>query len=348
MLLLTVLFLVMCGRRGPLTLEPEKLPLAVEDFTLSQVGKTIKLEWNFPGYLSDQKTQADISLVGKICAYYSTKKVDESKFRKKSTLYKTVKLAEVSEKENNYSIRIPFSLKNLDEKAHYFAVQYYYGRKKSPLSKVESIKTIIPVRPIEDLKISKEKKLLKLKWSKPFLNLSNKNIKGISGYHVYRHVQASKDSEAVKEFTRLNQAAILVEYFEDQGTGTDGSYSYYVTTINSDNIESDASGTVTVNMTDIYPPDPPANLAVFKAENHLYLTWEAVKDKDLSHYIVYKRAAADREKEEGEFKPLSDKVTDHYYQDTGVEKEVTYFYYVTAVDDKGNESSRSNIVKEKL
>lgn len=345
MLLITI---ASCGKKGPLSLEPEKLPLAVENFELYQQGSTIKLTWNFPAYLSDKKSPTDMSMIGKISIYYSPKKIEDRKFRKKSILYKKLKPDELTKKDESYHIKIPFSEKNLDGKTHHFAIQYYYGKKKkSPLSQVEAIASILPVRPIQDLKIVKEKKVLKLTWTRPFLNLANKKIKNIAGYQVYRWHGQSGPKKEIEAFTRFNNDTILKEYFEDMDTGSDGIYSYYVTTMSSDTIESDPSNIASVNMKDIYPPDPPANLAVFKAEDHLYLTWEAVKDSDLSHYIVYRKAAV-KDQEEGEFGRIAEQVTNAYYKDSQVKKEITYFYYVTAVDDKGNESARSNVAKEKF
>ena len=73
----------------------------------------------------------------------------------------------------------------------------------------------------------------------------------------------------------------------------------------------------------------------------MYLNWEKVKDSDLSHYRVYRRAADDKE-----FRLIADKITSTDFKDESVIKNIVYFYYITAVDLKKNESERSNIVKE--
>jgi len=84
----------------------------------------------------------------------------------------------------------------------------------------------------------------------------------------------------------------------------------------------------------------PANLVAFKAKDHVFITWEKVKDADLSHYVVYRKSPKDET-----FKSIADKVTDNAFKDTQVKEGGDYLYYVTAVDAKGNESKASNVVK---
>lgn len=345
-LTLSFSFLLSCGKKGPLELEPELLPQEIKQLKLTQLGKEIRLEWVFPEFLSDKETKTDLESIGKIYIYYSVKQIPAKKFKKKSLLLKKRKLKDLEQKENTYSIKIPFKLSELENKTHYFAVLYYHGKKKSALSDIESIKTIIPVKPVSDLKGVKENKLVKLNWSKPALNLSGKKIQNLSGYNVSRKVvPAEGPGKDEAEFVRLNKASILQEYYEDNDTGIDGEYLYYVSTVSSTAIESEPSNTVSIKVSDTFPPDPPRNLVAFKHRTHLYLTWEKITEKDLAHYKIYRKSSGDKE---DEFKLFADKVTNNAFKDTKVKKNTTYSYYVTAVDAKENESKKSNIVKEKF
>lgn len=338
--------LLSCGKKGPLKLEAEKLPLQVESFKLRQLGQEICLEWSFPGYLSDQESVFEFENIGKILVYYSDKEIAENKFRKKSILLKKRKLDDLIQKEKTYFLKIPFKLKELNDKIHYFALRYYYGKKKSPLSTIRSIKTIVPVKPISDLTVLRENKVIKLKWTKPGLDRSGNKIKKIAGYKVYRKVVGVEETgEQEEDFTLLNKDALLYEYYEDSDTGMDGEYSYYVSVTGSAAIESEPSNTAVLELTDVFPPEPPQNLVVFKHKDHMFITWEKTGEKDFSHYVVYRKS--DRLKNE-ELKPIAGKVSDNYYKDSKVNAGVTYFYCITAVDDKDNESKRSNIVKEKF
>jgi len=337
LLFLAFFFLINCGKKGPLKLEPEKIPKEIAKFKVEQIGGKIKLEWNFPRQLSDKKTEMDLTKLRKVRIYYTNKKFTPKKFKKKSSVLLKSKIQNVKKKNQLYFIEIPFKTSNLNNKTHYFAILYTFKKKKSPLSKIQSIQTMIPIQPIKDLSLTKENKIIKLKWSKPKQNISKKPVSYIRGYRIYRKVLGKK------EFDILNKEEVLQEYFEDPDTSLDGDYSYYVSSIYSQSIESDPSNTVTVAVKDLFPPDPPANLVGFKAEDSIFLTWESVKDRDLSFYKIFRKSSP-RE----EFKLIAEKVKNNYFKDKNVRKGILYQYYVTAVDNKGNESKNSNPVKEKF
>jgi hypothetical protein len=333
-----------CGKKGPLTLEPEILPTEIVGFSVKQIGATITLKWNFPQYLSDNETEFDVSRVKKFFVYYSDFEIPFEKFRKKSTVLVKTVFNNITIKGDSYTIDLPFKKKDLKDKKHFFALRYYYLKKKSPISQVKVLKTVIPIKPITDLKVSKENKVLKFKWTRPETDISGAKFKKIAGYKVYRRIESEEDTSEKNEFEKINTEKVLYEYFEDQNTSTEGQYSYYVSAVISDNIESEPSNLLMIRVKDIYPPDVPANLVVFKAKDHLYLTWEKVKDKDLAHYRVYKRSL----KKGGGFSLLADKLEAEQYKDTTVIEGTTYVYYITSVDEKGNESEGSDKIKERF
>jgi hypothetical protein len=327
------------------------------------------LEWDFPQVLADKKrTDFEIEKITRIYIYYSDKEILGGKFRKKSTLLKKLKLEDLTqspppknpapvrpgmrEKKNlSYFINIPFKLKELDNKQHFFGIQYYYLKKRSPMSEIVFIFSRAPVKPVTDIKLNHENKVIKLTWAKPLLDEAGKSITDIAGYNIYRKIESEKAGEAeanigtIEEetFSKINRSSVLLEYYEDKDTGTNGNYSYYVSAVISNQIESAPSETVSIKVTDIFPPEIPANLVCFKAQDHLFLTWKPVKDTDFSHYRVYRRLPPDEE-----FQLLADKVTATSYKDLDLKAGETYFYVVTSVDTKGNESEYSNEVKEQF
>jgi len=375
--LVIVLFSLNCGKKGPLKLEPDQLPKAVENFKFSQVGNKIKLQWDFPPELSgNKKIELEIENIRKIHIYYSNKEILGGKFRKKSTLLRKLKpedLSEVKElflyqpaekktsqssqtqdkKNLSFFIEIPFEIKDLDNKTHFFGVQYYYQKKKSPISKIEFIRTMIPVKPVTGLQVSRENKMIRLKWQRPREDVANNIVTNIIGYNISRKIEPDEDEEKGEEseketapvekgvFKRINKNNVLLEYHEDMDTSANGNYSYYVSTVLSNRIESDPSETVAIRVKDIYPPEIPANLVTFKAQDHMFLTWKAVNDKDLSHYRIYRRSPPVKE-----YHLLADNITGNYYKDKNITKGNVYFYVVTAIDKKGNESEYSNWTKE--
>ena len=363
------IFSLNCGKKGPLKMEPGILPKAVVNLKTSQVGENIRVQWDFPKILADKKTDLDPEQITKIEVYYSKKEILGGKFRKKSTLLRKLKMKDLTryvdpwqskvlaklpsherkKKERFiYFVDIPFKTKDLTAKSHFFAVRYLYGKRKSPISNVVYMVTNTAVKPIDDLKMTREKKSIKLQWSKPQQDVLEMPVANIAGYQVYRKIKTKKTDETAVEpsdeaFEKLNRSNILSEYFEDRDTGIDGDYQYCVSTVISNDIESAPSNVVSVSVTDLYSPDIPVNLVSFRASDHMFLTWKAVSDEDLSHYRIYRKTA-----DENEFTRVADDVTANRYKDKKVQKGTLYFYSVTAVDEKGNESEYSNIVNEKF
>ena len=370
-LIIVMLFLslINCGKKGPLKLEPEILPEPIENLTLSQVGMNIKLQWNFPKKLSDNKTSLEIEKISKVEVFYSEKDIPNGKFLKKSTLLLKLEKAELSklvqqstlssesiQSQLLYSLEIPFKIQDLNVKPHFFGLRYLYGKKKSPLGNVAAMTTLIPVKKIDDLQITRENKLIKLKWSKPQLDASGIPIANIVGYKIYRRINPPKTDETAGNignitdkitmevpFRKINYNLVLTEYYADGDTGKDGEYQYYISTVISKDIESGSSDIVSVSVSDIYPPEIPANLVSFKGTDHMFLTWNAVGDSDLSFYRIYRKFT-----EESDFKMLADQVTSTQYKDNDVKKGTLYIYVVTSVDNKGNESQYSNMTKEEF
>jgi hypothetical protein len=332
--ILWIIFLLGCGAKGPLKLEPRKTPTVIKDIKILQLGNNLRLMWNFPDKLSDKKTRMEIKGIRKIRIYHADGLLTPKKFKKKSSLIMKLKDKELIKKDNYFYADLAFKTKNLDKKQHSFAIRYSYEKDKAPLSKIVTLETVIPTKAIEDLSIVKENKVIKLKWSRPKLNLNNAVIRYVTGYRVYRKIEKG-------DFSPLNRENVLEEYYEDTDTGRDGEYFYTVSSILSQEIESEPSNIVSVKVEDVFPPDPPSNLISFRADDHIFLTWHEITEKDLDFYRIFRKSSPD-----DEFKLLADKVKQNYFKDLTVQKGVLYIYAVTAIDKKGNESQISNITKE--
>lgn len=89
------------------------------------------------------------------------------------------------------------------------------------------------------------------------------------------------------------------------------------------------------------PSYPPANLAAVGKNGEVNLTWDEVLDDDHDGYNVYRADYT----EDGTFVLLNTEalVAENAYADADVLTDSSYYYYVTAVDIEGNESSASNI-----
>jgi len=105
-------------------------------------------------------------------------------------------------------------------------------------------------------------------------------------------------------------------------------------------IEGDDTPTLLVVAEDIFPPAVPSGLqAVFSGvgqQPFVDLIWSPDSDADLAGYNVYRH-------EEGgtPMKLNSELVKTPAYRDAAVEQGKKYYYAITAVDERGNESAKS-------
>lgn len=338
-----------CGKKGPLVLAPELLPPALTQLELRQIGQEIELAWKYPALLSDQQTPLQKSQVRSVAVYHLDKPFSPGSFERKSKLLARPKAAEIAISGDVHTFAVPFKAKMLKEREHAFAVAYYYGKTRSPLGVVEKIATRTPPEAVGDLKISRQGKIVVLKWEPSRADSEGQPLSAPPAYRVYRRITAAvaaargtpaKDAGA---FIPVNAKPVQGEYYEDGDTGVDGDYEYRVSSVLREHIESTLSPIVKTNVQDTFPPDVPVNLVAFNASDHVFLTWGVVSDRDLDHYVVFRKAL-----KEEEFKILDASMTENFYRDRQVVKGQMYVYAVAAVDRKGNESDPSRPAHHKF
>jgi len=169
-------------------------------------------------------------------------------------------------------------------------------------------------------------------------------------YRVYRHLEGAAQQALVGEApatTERNYSVTDVS-FEWQKT-----YEYRaeaVTIISQRDqapleLEGDDSPPVKVYANDVFPPAVPSGLqAVYSGPGQppfIDLIWSPVTDADLAGYNVYRR-----EDGSSPTKLNTTLVKTPVYRDTAVTPGKHYFYSVSSVDVRGNESARSEEAEE--
>lgn len=138
----------------------------------------------------------------------------------------------------------------------------------------------------------------------------------------------------------------------DRTFGWEQKYEYRITTLSevqangvNAGVEGEDSPPVEVFTRDIYPPGQPAGLqAVFSSVGQkpfIDLTWAPNMESDLVGYNVYRWAQGGQPQ-----KLNAAPVQVASYRDETIERGKTYFYTVSAVDLRGNESTRSATASE--
>lgn len=167
-----------------------------------------------------------------------------------------------------------------------------------------------------------------LTWEKPKVPLVN-------GYHIYRYPTNNKE-----EKVRITKNPITAETksFVDKPMGqlTDF-FSYVITTINNNGVESATSSEQKVALPNTAAPDMPNYLTTQGIRKGIILSWQRSKAKDVIGYELFRS-----ESEDGEFYPVESMlVKDTFYVDilASNEKASAFWYQVRAVDRYGNKSS---------
>jgi fibronectin type 3 domain-containing protein len=110
-------------------------------------------------------------------------------------------------------------------------------------------------------------------------------------------------------------------------------------------VEGEDTPEVKVFANDVFPPAVPTGLqAVFSGPGQqpfVDLVWTPDTDADLAGYNVYRRESG-----ESVVKLNSEPVRTPAFRDTQVASGKSYFYSVSAVDQHGNESARSEEATE--
>jgi len=169
---------------------------------------------------------------------------------------------------------------------------------------------------------------------------------------VYRRGENAKADTNVgeAEIQDCSKTELLDQSFEWEQT-----YSYRATVVTvvsvpgkpEMQVEGDDTPSVKVFAHDVYPPAVPTGLqAVFSGVGQapfIDLAWAPVTDADLAGYNVY------RHEEGGQaVKTNSEMVKTPAFRDSNVAAGKKYFYSVSAVDLRGNESARSEEASESV
>ncbi|MFW6176166.1 MAG: PQQ-binding-like beta-propeller repeat protein [Thermoplasmatota archaeon] len=171
---------------------------------------------------------------------------------------------------------------------------------------------------------------VKLTWEEPKENGGSE----IEGYKIYR-------SQENDNFTFLTSVSSSSREFNDLNVTNGETYYYQISAVNKD-VEGEKSDSVNATPHDTVP-SPPSNLTVSESDLKINLNWSAPEyagGSEITHYNVYRGTNSTNLNQIGNPNKTE-------YVDTNIEKGITYYYYVTAVNDVG-ESDTSNLESIKI
>ncbi len=348
--LLALLVLTGCGSPGvPL---PPSLELArpVSDLHAARKGNTVYLAWSPPETTTDRH---NIRHPGptEICRVVGTTirecgdAIGRAPFVKPPAVNKAAPKPQVT-----YSDQLPANLFTGNPAAkivYAVRVSNSYG-KSAGLSNPAEVSAAPTLPPPDKFQVQLSADGIRLTWSPV---ASPKGSSGVSYlYRVYRRDLGTR-AESVAGEVELNDAtppSLLDQSFEWGKT-----YDYRLTVVtvaaadkaSEQQVEGEDTPAVTVVAHDVFPPAVPAGLqAVFSGPGQkpfIDLIWAPDTESDLAGYNVYRH-----EQDGHPVKLNSELVKAPTFRDTDVVAGHQYSYSVSALDVRGNESSRSEEASE--
>jgi fibronectin type 3 domain-containing protein len=184
--------------------------------------------------------------------------------------------------------------------------------------------------PVKDISVKENDERVELSWKKE---------EGFQ-YNVYRY------DDNIYPLSPLNKAPLSTSYFLDTELENDRTYAYEVRKVQvKDGIRREGEGVkIAATPKDMSPPARPAEVKVEKKDGGIVVTWKENKEEDLAGYNVFRISSGKVEKLNEE--PLEKNM----YYDKNIPDNRYISYYVTSLDETGNESEPSRevviIVKE--
>ena len=103
--------------------------------------------------------------------------------------------------------------------------------------------------------------------------------------------------------------------------------------------ESHIAGPIAITPEDTFPPAPPAGLQIIAGPGAIELAWDRNIEPDLKGYRVYRAIGT------GAFAPIADLIETPSFSDRNPQPGARHSYAITSIDQKGNESAKSEIVE---
>ncbi|MFQ6082164.1 MAG: fibronectin type III domain-containing protein [Candidatus Aminicenantia bacterium] len=345
LIILGFLFLIFisCGRKAPLLPPIIRIPQEVSNLSVSQSGTKIILSWINPANYIDGTPLSEIE---EIQIFILKEKKDSSITLTKDIFLEKANVFQLKKSQfslysyqNRFQYPYQIKLEDLDKTKLTLAVKVKDNRNKySNLSNLVSIETKIAPLPPKNIEFSVLEDKIGIRWQPPEENIGNTRPAKVKAYNLYRWQEEGDLPHP------LTSSPIKENSFEDKNFKFDQTYYYFIrSTANlaPPYLESDNSEIIKVFPEDTFPPQLPTGLIALPGSDSVTLIWDSNQEKDLAGYKVWRKS-----QEEKEFLLLTpNPISENSYEDKTVTKNTIYYYRLTALDKKNNESEKSEVIK---
>lgn len=345
-IILITLMCLCCGKRKPPLPPLEKVRQRAEVSGFQRGGQII-LSWQMParnaseGNISNIKS-ADIYRLAEAADAPLT--LSEDEFASRSVLIGSLPIADTDFARKRVTYTDTLELAGQPARLRYAVRFVNSSGQKAAFSNFLLIEPTARTAAAPDaLTAAVSQDSVSLQWTPPQNNIDGSKPLNLLGYNVYR---SDSKSEAAR---LLNEKPIADARYSDEFFDFDRSYIYFVRAVSVGTggtpIESGESNIVEVEPKDTFAPTAPSALTIAAVPGTISIFFAANPEKDIDGYAIYRTTDANLDR--AEWPRLNQELLKtNTFQDTRVESGVTYFYYLKAVDTRGNTSDASEIVSE--
>ena len=346
-LILALLSLAGCATQGAPQPPSLNIPKPITDLSAVRKGDTVTLSWTAPDATTDG---ASVRHSGKMIARRTTAD------NQTASVVGEVPLTPVPKSDQSRAQSLKDSLTDLlrsstSDFAIYTVEAVNNSGKSGGLSNQVAVPLVL-TPPTSTIQAGVVPQGVSISWNQSWPPEKRTNLNVQYVYRIMRRLQGSNQQPAmVKQLSAGNEAALVV----DTGIEWEKQYQYWVTPLTlwqkddqqKGEVEGDDSNVVSVTTKDIFPPAVPSGLqAVFSQvgqKSFIDLTWIPDSDADLAGYNVYRRT-----EDTQPVKLNNDLVKTPAFRDEAVQPRMKYFYSVSAVDLRSNESAKSQEASENV
>ena len=327
-----------CGKKMP-PIPPDSLvPDQVRNFSVQQDGQALLLQWLLPKVNVENQPLTDIAgfqILRSREGLYATAGCPPEMFplAKIDVAYPRVGKVQgeqVSYRDENLEpgYRYYYQILGYDRGDH-------LGLATPCISHVWDVLLQTPAR----LSAEAGDRQVNLAWAPVTFLANGKPAPGVITYNIYRAADGGG-------FAVVNKSPVTEAQYKDIAVANEITYRYLVRAVRQvagGFLESLDSQVQTAKPQDLTPPAPVLNLVAVPTQQGIELRWEPGREPDLAGYRVYRRSLT-----EPQFRLLTPQLDRQpYYVDRETAKGVTYYYYVTAVDNapRANQSLPSETVE---
>jgi len=351
---LCLVFGAACGKRRPPLPPVERVIQRTESLSGAQQGNEVILSWPAP---SRNAPNSSVQSIRRIDVYRLAEKpgapfaLTEDEFSARATLVGSVTYEQIQTAGDTLTYRDTLELAGQPTRLRY-AIRYVNA--SGQRAAFSNFLTIEPAARIAkapalstDVKIAED--AITLSWQAPAANIDNSTPVNLLGYNVYR----TDEAQTTPGNQPLNQSLISGTEYADKNFQFGHNYHYLVRAVSLGTgglqVESLNSNAVAVSPKDVFPPAAPERPSVAAPEPSsakLAIFFAANKETDIAGYNIYRSTDPDLPRQNWT-KLNQTLLTRTTFTDDKVEPGKTYYYYVVAVDNAGNQSPPSEVGSEK-